>query len=158
MSYGVSVRKRNWRWWAGQTAFSWRKSLLFFTTRNIATTREVRDRVVSWTFRDAIELSVSGQSPTRGVSFGMASVIIGTLSIQAYTRRKLTNRRGCHPCPKCKSTNARLAEIDEKLERVLKLTNEFETYKSRVKSLEDKHARKPQKFSNWDKRNARFTR
>ena len=34
--------------------------------------------------------------------------------------------------------NARLAEIDEKLERLLKLTNEFETFKSRVKSLEDK--------------------
>ena len=42
-----------------------------------------------------------------------------------------------HGCPKCKSTNARLAEIDEKLERLLKLTDEFETYKSRVKSLED---------------------
>ena len=43
-----------------------------------------------------------------------------------------------HSCPKCKSTNARLAEIDEKPERLLKLTHEFETYKSRVKSLEDK--------------------
>ena len=32
--------------------------------------------------------------------------------------------------------NAPLAEIDEKLERLLKLTDEFETYKSRVKSLE----------------------
>ena len=42
-----------------------------------------------------------------------------------------------HGCPKCKSTNARLAEIDEKLERLLKLKDEFETYKSRVKSLED---------------------
>ena len=42
-----------------------------------------------------------------------------------------------HDCPKCKSTNTRLAEIDEKLERLLKLTEEFETYKSRVKSLED---------------------
>ena len=42
-----------------------------------------------------------------------------------------------HGCPKCKSTNARLAEIDEKLERLLKLTDEFETYKGRVKSLED---------------------
>ena len=42
-----------------------------------------------------------------------------------------------HSCPKCKSTNARLAEIDEKLERLLKLTDEFETYKSRVKSLKD---------------------
>ena len=42
-----------------------------------------------------------------------------------------------HGCPKCKSTKARLAEIDEKLERLLKLTDEFETYKSRVKSLED---------------------
>ena len=40
-------------------------------------------------------------------------------------------------CPKCKSTNTRLAEIDEKLERLLKLTEEFETYKGRVKSLED---------------------
>ena len=39
-------------------------------------------------------------------------------------------------CLKCKSTNARLAEIDQKLERLLKLTDEFETYKSRVKSLE----------------------
>ena len=39
-----------------------------------------------------------------------------------------------HDCPKCKSTNTRLAEIDEKLERLLKLTDEFETYKSRVKS------------------------
>ena len=38
---------------------------------------------------------------------------------------------------KCKPTNARLAEIDEKLERLLKLTDEFETYKSPVKSLED---------------------
>ena len=42
-----------------------------------------------------------------------------------------------HGCPKCKSTKARLAEIDEKLERLLKLTDEFETYKSRVKFLED---------------------
>ena len=42
-----------------------------------------------------------------------------------------------HGCPKCKSTNARLAEIDEKLERLLKLTDEFETYKNRVKSLKD---------------------
>ncbi|CAH3113015.1 unnamed protein product [Porites lobata] len=42
-----------------------------------------------------------------------------------------------HDCPKCKSTNTRLAEIDEKLERLLKLTEEFETNKSRVKSLED---------------------
>ena len=42
-----------------------------------------------------------------------------------------------HGCPKCKSTNARLAEIGEKLERLLKLTDEFETYKSQVKSLED---------------------
>ena len=42
-----------------------------------------------------------------------------------------------HGCPKCKSTNARLTEIDEKFERLLKLTDEFETYKSRVKSLED---------------------
>ena len=33
--------------------------------------------------------------------------------------------------------NAPLAETDEKLERLLKLTDEFETYKSRVKSLED---------------------
>ena len=32
--------------------------------------------------------------------------------------------------------NAPLAETDEKLERLLKLTDEFETYKSRVKSLE----------------------
>ena len=42
-----------------------------------------------------------------------------------------------HGCPKCKSTNARLAEIDEKLERLLKLSDEFLTDKSRVKSLED---------------------
>ena len=33
--------------------------------------------------------------------------------------------------------NAPLAEIDEKLERLLKLTDEFQTYKSQVKSLED---------------------
>ena len=31
-----------------------------------------------------------------------------------------------HGCPKCKSTNTRLAEIDEKLERLLKLTDEHE--------------------------------
>ena len=42
-----------------------------------------------------------------------------------------------HGCPKCKSTNTRLAEIDEKLERLLKLTDEFEIYKSRFKFLED---------------------
>ena len=42
-----------------------------------------------------------------------------------------------HDFPKCKSTNTRLAEIDEKLERLLKLTDEFETFKSRVKSVED---------------------
>ena len=42
-----------------------------------------------------------------------------------------------HDYPKCKSTNTSLAEIDENLERLLKLTDEFETYKSRVKSLED---------------------
>ena len=40
-----------------------------------------------------------------------------------------------HGCPKCKSTNARLAEIDEKLERLLKFTDEFETYKSRTWSI-----------------------
>ena len=80
MNYGVSVRKRNWGWWAGKTAYCWRKSRLFFRKRNIATTREAQDRVVSWTFRDAIELSVSVHSPTEGWSFGVASVIIGTLS------------------------------------------------------------------------------
>ena len=56
-----------------------------------------------------------------------------------------------HDCPKCKSTNTRLVEIDEKLDRLLKLTDEFETYKSRVKALEDeqkKHARKPRKLDN----------
>ena len=42
-----------------------------------------------------------------------------------------------HDYAKCKSTNTSLAEIDENLERLLKLTDEFETYKSRVKSLED---------------------
>ena len=42
-----------------------------------------------------------------------------------------------HSCPKCKSTNTRLAEIDEKLERLLKLTDEFETYKNQFKFLED---------------------
>ena len=42
-----------------------------------------------------------------------------------------------HDCSKCKSTNTRLAEVDEKLERLLKLTDEFETFKSRVRSLED---------------------
>ena len=35
-----------------------------------------------------------------------------------------------HGCPKCKSTNTRLAEIVEKLERLLKLTDEFKTYKN----------------------------
>ena len=35
--------------------------------------------------------------------------------------------------------SSRLAEIDEKLERLSKLTDEFETYKSRVKLLEDEH-------------------
>ena len=68
--------------WTGQTAYSWRKSRLFLTTRNSATTREVRDRVVSWTFRDAIELSVSGHSPTEGQSFGVASVIMLNLPTQ----------------------------------------------------------------------------
>ena len=56
-----------------------------------------------------------------------------------------------HDCPKCKSTNTRLVEIDEKLDRLLKLTDEFETYKSRVKALEDeqkKQARKPRKLDN----------
>ena len=42
-----------------------------------------------------------------------------------------------HSCPKCKSTNTHLAEIDEKLQRLLKLTDEFEIYKSRFKFLED---------------------
>ena len=36
------------------------------------------------------------------------------------------------------STNTRLAEIDEKLERLLKLTDEFETYNNQFKFLEDK--------------------
>ena len=36
-----------------------------------------------------------------------------------------------------KSTNTRLAEIDEKLEILLKLTDEFETYKNQFKFLED---------------------
>ena len=54
-----------------------------------------------------------------------------------------------HDCPKCKSTNTSLAEIDEKLERLLKWTGEFETHKSRVKSVEKKgkHARKLWEFS-----------
>ena len=39
-------------------------------------TREVRDRVVSWAFRDAIGLLVSAPSLTEGQSFGMASVIM----------------------------------------------------------------------------------
>ena len=34
---GVAVFKRNWRWWAGQSANSWKKPRLLFTTRNIAT-------------------------------------------------------------------------------------------------------------------------
>ena len=46
----------------------------------LATIREARDRVVGWAFRDAIELLVSGNSPTEGWSFGVASVIIETLS------------------------------------------------------------------------------
>lgn len=42
------------------------------------------DRVVSCTFRDAIELSVSGPSPTEGqTGFGMASVIMLNLLIQS---------------------------------------------------------------------------
>ncbi|CAH3172306.1 unnamed protein product, partial [Porites evermanni] len=44
-----------------------------------------------------------------------------------------------HSCPKCKSTNARLAGIDETLERPLKLTDEVETYKSGVPK-EDKES------------------
>ena len=35
--WGVAVRKRNWRWWAGQTANSWRKPRFFLTTWDIAT-------------------------------------------------------------------------------------------------------------------------
>ena len=70
-------------------------------------------------------------------------MIIGTLSIHATHEGSSQTDEDVfeddsHGCPKCKSTNARLAEIDEKLERLLKLTNEFETFKSRVKSLEDK--------------------
>ena len=42
-----------------------------------------------------------------------------------------------HDCQKCKLTNSRLIEIDEKPNRLLKLMPELETYKSRVKSLED---------------------
>ena len=37
-----------------------------------------------------------------------------------------------HDCPECKSTNTRLAEIDEKLERLLKLTEEFETSRAEL--------------------------
>ena len=39
-------------------------------------TRKVRDRVVSWAFRDAIGLLVGAPSLTEGQSFGMASVIM----------------------------------------------------------------------------------
>ena len=42
-----------------------------------------------------------------------------------------------HDCQKCKLTNSRLIEIDEKPNRLLKLMPELETYMSRVKSLED---------------------
>ena len=73
------------------------------------------------------------------------------ISCEALKERKMkrTKREGSsqtdddvfednsHGCPKCKSTNARLAESDQKLEGLLKLSDEFETYKSRVKSLED---------------------
>ena len=99
MSYGVSVRKRNWSWWAGKTAYCWRKSRLFFRKRNIATTREAQDRVVSWTFRDAIDLSVSGHSPTEGWSFGMASVIIGTGSNDDDdgSKKKITKKESLCP-------------------------------------------------------------
>ena len=42
-----------------------------------------------------------------------------------------------HDCQKCKLTNSHLIEIDAKLNKPLKLMPELETYKSRVKSLED---------------------
>ena len=51
-----------------------------------------------------------------------------------------------HGCPKCKSTNIHLAEIDEKLERLLKLTDEFETYKNRFKFLEDEQKSMQESF------------
>lgn len=51
-----------------------------------------------------------------------------------------------HGCPKCKSTNTHLAEIDEKLERLLKLTDEFETYKNRFKFLEDEQKSMQESF------------
>ena len=37
ISGGVAVFKRNWRWWAGRSANSWRKPRFSLTTRNIAT-------------------------------------------------------------------------------------------------------------------------
>ena len=56
-----------------------------FSRRSQIHTRiEARDRVVSWTFRHAIDLSVNGPSFTEGQNgFGMASVIMLNLLIQS---------------------------------------------------------------------------
>ena len=47
-----------------------------------------------------------------------------------------------HGCLNWKSTNARLAEIDEKLERLLKLTDEFETYELNSLKMNTKACKK----------------
>ena len=47
-----------------------------------------------------------------------------------------------HGCLNCKSTNARLAEIDEKLERLLKLTDELETYELNSSKMNTKACKK----------------
>ena len=47
-----------------------------------------------------------------------------------------------HGCLNCKSTNARLAEIDEKLERLLKLTDDFETYELNSSKMNTKACKK----------------
>ena len=44
--YGLAVRKRNCRWWAGQTAKNWRKPWLFLTTWDIAT---------NWTYDNSLQ-------------------------------------------------------------------------------------------------------
>ena len=44
--YGLDVRKRNCRWWAGQTAKNWRKPWFFLTTWDIAT---------NWTYDSSLQ-------------------------------------------------------------------------------------------------------
>ena len=68
---GVAVRKRNWRWWAGQTAKSWRKPRLFLTTRDTAINRTYDSSLQS--FIDCVEVV---EEKSRNVVVVVVTVVV----------------------------------------------------------------------------------